>query len=686
MTQYLLEVGMEEIPARFLKSLSIQLEEHVVEFLNDNRLDFQSTERFATPRRLAVRVNGLAKTQSDVSETVRGPALRIAKQEGEWTKAALGFVKGQGATIDDIIIDKVKDEDYIFVNKFTKGKSAKEVLTGISSVLKAMNFPVSMTWNTIETPFIRPIHWMISLLEDTVIPFEFVNVVAGKTTRGHHFIGGEVDINHPSEYEEKLKTQYVIASFEKRTNLIVQQIETLAENNNWNVPIDEDLLEEVTSIVEWPTAFYGDFESNYLEIPRIVLITAMRDHQRYFYVEDKESGELLPLFISVRNGNSDYIDNVIRGNQKVLRARLEDALFFYQEDLKRPLESYVDQLANVREHLKIGSFADKQERVSQVIDLLAHSIIESNVKEEDIQTAKEASAIYKFDLVTGMVDEFSELQGQIGEIYAKSYGKSDAVAQAIGSQYLPDHSGGDLPESTAGALLALADKLDTVYNYFKVDLIPSGSQDPYALRRQAMGIVEIILNQNWNINLTQLLMNMDKGNVNESLIERLSDFIRARIAQHLEQYHIDYDIVEGVLSIPIINVTRFVESAKVIQEYKNSNPDEYRQVIEDLSRVLNLGAKIEEVRTLKKELIQSESEAKLLSFVMDKVQMISPKEQLMNFITLSKLIHDYFEDNMVNDDNEKIRFNRLETMRRLTEMILTMVDARLLISKFNKKN
>lgn len=686
MTQYLLEVGMEEIPARFLKDLSVQLESHVVDYLNDNRLSFESTERFATPRRLAVRVNGLAEKQDDVSETLRGPALKIAKQDDEWTKAALGFVKGQGATVDDIIVDTVKDVEYIFVDKFTQGQEASKVLEGMAEAIKAMTFPVSMTWSDLDVSFIRPVHWMVSLLEDQVIPIEFANIQAGKTTRGHHFLGKETDINHPSEYESKLHEQFVIANFDQRMDIIRKQIKVLADNNGWNVPVDQDLLEEVTSIVEWPTAFYGDFEEAYLEIPSIVLITAMRDHQRYFYVEDKVSGDLLPIFISVRNGDANHIDNVIRGNQKVLRARLEDALFFYQEDLKKSLESYVGQLSHVREHVKLGSFADKQERVGKVIELLKPALYHPNLTEEDYDIAQESAKIYKFDLVTGMVDEFSELQGQIGEIYARIYGQAEGVCQAIGSQYLPDHSGGDLPTTKAGALLALSDKIDTLYNYFRVGLIPTGSADPYALRRQATGLVEIIIDQEWNLDLNKVFTSLAKATDEGSeLVKTILDFIKARIAQHLEADNIDHDIVDGVLSSLFVNVTRLVESAQVLQEFKETRPDDYRQLVEDLSRVANLGVKVDEMQELHYELSQSESESALLDFISKKTQSISPREQLEHFIDLSDLISDYFEENMVNADDEAIRMNRLETMRRLTEFIFTMVDARQLISKFNKK-
>ncbi|MDO4432168.1 MAG: glycine--tRNA ligase subunit beta [Aerococcaceae bacterium] len=673
MTHYLLELGMEEIPARFLSDLSAQFKSRVETFLAEERLAFETVTAYATPRRLAVLVSGLAEKQADLNEKVKGPALKIARNEaGEWTKAALGFLKGQQASEADIVTEEVNGEAYIFVNKFVAGQSAFDVLSRIGTVIQQMTFPVTMIWNQYETPFIRPVHWIISLLEKDIVPVEFVGVKAGNETRGHRFLGKTTTIAHPLEYVEALRAQYVLVDFEERRDNIRQQIAQIATQNDWVVPIDEDLLEEVTSIVEWPTAFYGEFEPSYLEVPQIVLITAMRDHQRYFYAENKE-GRLLPVFISVRNGNAEHLENVIKGNRKVLRARLEDALFFYKEDLKHSVDFFVNKLASVNEHFKLGTLAEKQARVVQSLATL-QSVIP--VTESDLATAKRAAHIYKFDLMTQTVGEFAELQGQIGAIYAKHFGENEAVAQAIRTQYLPTTSGGAQPDTAAGAFLAFADKLDTLVQYFSVGMIPTGSNDPYALRRQAMGLVEIALKQQWDFDWLALLPQ------DEALRASLVEFIQARIQQHLSKLAIDVDIVQAVLKSSHLNVVRLVEAANILQGHKQKAPAVYRETVEAITRVVNLGAKVEEVVEVNPALSQTPAEKALLEGLNALNRSLSVQESYDRLTQFAQPIEQYFEHNKVNADDLDIRQNRLATMRELTEFILTVVDPRLLISKF----
>lgn len=683
---YLLEVGMEEIPARFLLSLMEQLKQRVGQFLNTERIEYETLHSYATPRRLAVLVEGIAGKQSDLNETVKGPSLKVAQNEaGEWTKAALGFMRGQKATEADIIVEN----DYIFVKKHVEGEAVETVLPNIISVLKQMNFPVTMHWSDQPTSFIRPIHWMVSLLDDQVIPFEFVGVTADRVTRGHRFLGEEVAIEFAAEYAEKLKGQAVIANFDDRRDLIRQQIEMLALQHDWQVPINDDLLEEVTAIVEWPTAFYGDFEIEYLKLPRMILITAMRDHQRYFYAEDRRTGELLPIFISVRNGNDEYIENVVKGNKKVLKARLEDGLFFYQDDLNQTLDFFVEKLAKVNEHVKIGSMAEKQIRVSSLIDAANQTFTEWGLDGSVFETAKEAAAIYKFDLMTQTVSEFAELQGQMGQLYAEHFGLPSSVAEAIGSQYLPVTSGGALPATEAGALLAVADKLDTLFNYFRIDMIPTGSADPYALRRQAMGMVEIIFSRQWRIDLLPLLTRMtEEGNLNEEqthlINEKLVNFIKARVQQHLEQDDIDYDIIQAVLKVAHLNVYYMIEAANHLQAIKQDEADTYRAMAEALTRVVNLGVKVEGTAAIDSTLAQTPSETFLLEELtaLSAHQLDSAASYSQQFLKLVTPISNYFEENMVNAEDEAIKRNRQATMKVLTQAICQMMDPRELISKF----
>lgn len=681
MAEFLLEIGMEEIPARFLLDLSQQLEKRVADFLAEERLAYESLSAYATPRRLAVLVHGLAERSEDVSTKAKGPSLKIAKDaEGNWTKAALGFIKGQGASQEDVIVESIKGEDYIFVNKHLPGQAADQVLSGLNRVLEAMTFPVTMTWHDYEIPFIRPVHWIVALLDQELVPLEFVGVKSDRISRGHRFLGHDVTLAKATDYVEALREQHVLVDFEERRANIRQQLADLASAQGWQVPVDEDLLEEVTAIVEWPTVFYGDFEEKYLSVPHCVLITAMRDHQRYFYALDAK-GELLPVFISVRNGNDQHLANVVKGNQKVLRARLEDALFFYQEDLKHDLNFFVGKLANVNEHFKLGTLADKQVRVGALISQLQGDL---SLDHASYEAALRASQIYKFDLMTQVVGEFDELQGQIGEIYARHYGEEALVAQAIGTQYLPTTSGGALPNQDASALLALADKLDTLFQYFKVGLIPTGSNDPYALRRTAMGIVEILLDRGWELDLLPVFKHLVEAHEgDQELLKQLSDFVWARVAVHLRNQSVDMDQIQGIGAAKHLEVGKANYVAHFLKTHKDKNPTAYKRFLEAITRVVNLGAKVQEEAQLNLDLAQTDSEAKLLEAAakIDQYK-ISVDALYMYLDNLVPVIEAYFDDNKVNADDETIRANRLATLKVLTEAVLELFDSRLLINKF----
>lgn len=677
---YLLEVGMEEIPARFLLDLRDQLAQRASDFLKENRISFGEIKTFATPRRLALIISNLDEKQEDISEKAKGPALRIAQdQEGNWTKAAQGFARGQGVSVDDIYTESFKGEEYIFVDKFIPGQAIATILESFDQVLDSMTFPISMTWHDYSKSYIRPIHWIVSLLDDKVIPFNFINIEAGQESQGHRFLGQPVVIKDVASYQAALREEFVIVDFEERMSVIEQQINTIAQDNNWLVPIDSDLLEEVTAIVEWPTAFFGKFEEEYLQVPSNVLITAMKDHQRYFYAQNPETKALLPVFISVRNGNADHIENVIKGNKKVLRARLEDALFFYQEDKKENIDFYLNKLSNVKEHYKLGSLSDKQERVEKITQTLGQILGQNQAGE----IASQAAAIYKFDLMTAVVNEFDELQGQMGELYAREYGVQEEIAQAIGEQYLPSSAGGQLPQTEAGAILAVSDKLDTLLNYFSIDLIPTGSNDPYALRRQAMGIVEIINDRSWDLELATLIEaamainGMDQAGV----ASELDSFIKSRVHQLLERLDIDYDIIEAVLDGRSSNVKTIIDFAQELNQFKDKQAQNYRQMVESLSRVVNLGIKEEDSTEIDPTLAETESEKELIAYIQEKLTE-DADNKLELLANLSQPIDNYFENNMVNSDQADIKTNRLATIKAITDFVIELVDPRELISKF----
>ncbi|WP_439646228.1 glycine--tRNA ligase subunit beta [Secundilactobacillus odoratitofui] len=415
-------------------------------------------------------------------------------QEGNWSKAAIGFTRGQGVTVDDITFKELKGTEYVYVEKHIAGQPVQSVLAGLKDVITGMTFPTMMKWGSYHFEYIRPIKWLVALLDDEVIPFEILDVATDRETRGHRFLGKAITLNNATDYEAALTSEFVIADAAKRKAEIRTQIDRIAESHHWTVKINEDLLEEVTNLVEWPTAFTGGFDEKYLAIPDEVLITSMRDHQRFFYVLD-ENGKLLPHFISVRNGNENHIENVIAGNEKVLAARLSDAMFFYQEDQKQTIDDYVDRLKNVSSMTRSVPCMKKMQRVAAIAGQLGHTL---GLTETQVTDVVRAAHIYKFDLVTGMVGEFAELQGVMGEKYALLNGENAAVAQAVREHYMPISADGDLPASAVGAVLALADKLDSILTFFAAGMVPSGSNDPYALRRQATGIVRIIRANNWH--------------------------------------------------------------------------------------------------------------------------------------------------------------------------------------------
>lgn len=672
---YLLEIGLEEVPARFLVALKDQLQDRVQIFLQEQRLAYESIQAFATPRRLAVLVHGLAEVQEDASEVAKGPAMTIAQdEEGNWTKAALGFMKGQGVDPSAAYVDNIKDVPYLFVKKFQKGQAAAEVLQNMDKVIKEMTFPVTMHWHDYKVPFIRPVHWLVSLLDQEIVPINFVGIQADRVSRGHRFLGQDVLIQTATDYLAALKAQYVVVDFDERKSLIQAQLEALGQEKGWQIPIDQDLLEEVTAIVEWPTVFYGEFDQSYLDLPEIVLITAMKDHQRYFYAKDME-GKLLPVFISVRNGNQDHIENVVKGNRKVLRARLEDALFFYQEDLKKPLNFYIEKLDHVNEHFKLGSLGQKQDRVYRYIETIAPYL---NIGGQAKDDAQAAAKVYKFDLMTQTVGEFDELQGEIGAIYGKHYGLSDQVCQVIGDQYLPKTAGGELPKSQAAILLTIADKIDTLVNYFAVDLVPTGSNDPYALRRQAMGLVEILDSTDIEVDLAHLIGLHPVLQDQNSLLETILQFIKARLVNSLEKLEVDFDIIKAIEGAGRFDINQNMDTAFKLAKIKLDQPDQYRDMVEALTRVVNLGAKVQDPGQVDQTLSQSESEAVLMRMVA-----AGPGQDIFTYFDqLVGPINTYFEENMVNDQDTSIRQNRLSLMFLLTSQIVKYFDPRQLLSKF----
>ncbi|TWT16244.1 glycine--tRNA ligase subunit beta [Streptococcus sp. sy010] len=665
----LVEIGLEELPAYVVTPSMEQLENRMATFLTDNRLTFDKIVPFSTPRRLAVRVVGLADEQSDLTEDFKGPAKKIALDaSGHFTKAAEGFVRGKGLTTDDIRFETIKGEDYVYVTKTEKGQPVEQVLAELPKVLENLSFPVSMAWASNSFKYIRPVHTLTVLLDDKALDLDFFDIKSGRVSRGHRFLGHDVEIPTSDRYEDTLRSVFVIASPLERQQMILDQIKVLEEKHDIQVDIDEDLLNEVLNLVEYPTAFMGQFDEKYLDVPEEVLVTSMKNHQRYFVVRDKK-GQLLPAFISVRNGNGEHLENVIKGNQKVLLARLEDAEFFWREDQKLSITDLVEKLDKVTFHEKIGSLAEHMKRTGLIADKLA---IELGLSETDKSKLERAAAIYKFDLMTGMVGEFDELQGLMGEKYALLAGEDKAVAQAIREHYLPTSSDGELPASQLGAILAVADKLDTLLSFFSVGLIPSGSNDPYALRRATQGLVKILDQGQWKLDLAEFVNNLYQNTFSSQTYANKDDvmsFIKARLDRLMADEGITKDIREAVLASSSLIVSNLFATAKAL--LAKSEQTDYKAAVESLARVFNLAEKAEG-QTVEPALFENEAEKALYQAIQDLQLTDDVAANLDQLFGLSPVITKFFDQTMVMVDDEAIKNNRLNLLASLASYACQM--------------
>lgn len=686
---YLFEIGTEEMPAHVVSRSVKQLADRTKKYLKENGLSFKDIKTYSTPRRLTILVEDLAEKQDDIDEVKKGPAKKIAQdKDGNWTKAAQGFARGQGMTTDDIYFEELKGTEYAYVHVQKEGKKASDILMGMSDIIKAMTFPTKMRWDSNDFEFVRPIHWMVSLLGSEVVPVKLLDVVAGRKTQGHRFLGDSVVLANADDYEEALKSQYVIADADERKGMILNQIQELVAQHNWKVNIDKGLLEEVTNLVEYPTVFAGSFDEKYLNIPDEVLITSMKDNQRYFEVYD-ENGKLINHFIAVRNGNSEYLDNVIAGNEKVLVARLDDAQFFYDEDKKYPLAHFVDKLKNVSFHDKIGSVVEHMARVQIIGDYLGKKF---NISETEMKDFDRVSDIYKFDLVTSMVGEFAELQGVMGMHYARLTGEDENVSVAIKESYMPTSAEGDLPSTTVGSLLSIADKLDTIISFFGAGMIPSSSNDPYALRRNAYGIVRILLNEGWSLpvkdvlpELIQLLSGKTAAKLpkDAEAENEIADFIRDRVKQQLQVEKYDYDVIDAVLASSQQDPIQILAAAKTLQMHHDDA--DFKPVVESLTRITNIlkKAKYRNAAKVDESLFQDVSEEELNAGVnaLEENTDLSIADLYKGFVELQPVINNYFESNMILDKDEKVKNNRLAQLLKVNNLADRMGDLSKLVIK-----
>ncbi|CEP79511.1 glycine--tRNA ligase subunit beta [Paraclostridium sordellii] len=688
MKNYLLfEIGVEELPARYVNSAMEQLKLNIVKSFDENRITYDSVNVYSTPRRLTVVVDNICERQEDLEEEVKGPAKKIAVDaDGNFTKPLLGFMKSKGIKEEDLYFKQVGKEEYAFGKIKQEGKLTSEVLkTVLPEAIKSMTFPKAMRWGGKNMRFIRPIRWMVCILNDSVLDIELEGIVSGNITKGHRFLGeSEFEVNTLDEYLAKLKENFVILNQDERKSIIKEQCEEVAKSLGGEIELDEELLEEVTHLVEYPTAFYGEFDEDYAKLPKEVVITPMKQHQRYFPV--LKDGKLFPNFIAVRNGDSHRIDNVKSGNEKVLEARLADALFFYKEDTKKSLESYIEKLKTVVFQAKLGTVYDKTLRIEKLANDILDKLNESGVKEDTLRAAK----LCKADLVTGMVFEFTELQGVMGREYAKVSGENENVAEAIFEHYLPRFAGDILPKTKAGIILSIADKLDSIAGFFAIGIQPTGSQDPYALRRQALGIINILMDNNLDISLKELVdLTLDNYSFiefnKEEVLNQIMDFFKDRIKNLFRDLGIRYDVIDAILSSNIDDIADMYARANALNSWIDK--DELVEMLTAFNRVATLAQKAETDK-VDINLMREEAEFNLyqqFQEIRSNVEhLLADKEYtkaLDAFASLRPAIDNMFDSVMIMDKDEAIKNNRLAILKQIYDIMLNICDLSKIVYK-----
>ncbi|MCU9811403.1 glycine--tRNA ligase subunit beta [Paraclostridium sp. AKS81] len=688
MKNYLLfEIGVEELPARYVNSAMDQLKTNIVKSFNENRITFDEVNVYSTPRRLTIIVNNICEKQSDLEEEVKGPAKRIAVDaEGNYTKPLLGFMKSKGIKEEDLYFKQVGKEEYAFGKIKQDGQLTSKVLKSIlPEAIKSMTFPKAMRWGGKNMRFIRPIRWMVCILNDSVLDIELEGIVSSNTTKGHRFLGeSEFEVNTLNEYLTKLEENFVILNQDERKELIKKQCDDVAKSLGGEIEFDEELLEEVTHLVEYPTAFYGEFDEDYAKLPKEVVITPMKQHQRYFPV--LKDGKLLPNFIAVRNGDSHRIDNVKKGNEKVLEARLADALFFYKEDTKKSLESYIEKLKTVVFQAKLGTVYDKSLRIEKLANDILEKLNETDIKEDTLRAAK----LCKADLVTGMVFEFTELQGVMGREYAKVSGENENVAEAIFEHYLPRFAGDILPATKSGIVLSIADKLDSIAGFFAIGIQPTGSQDPYALRRQALGIINILMDNNLDISLRELvLLTLDNYSFIEfdkdEVLNQIMEFFKDRIKNLFRDLGIRYDVIDAILSSNIDDIADMYARAKALNSWIDKG--ELVEMLTAFNRVATLAEKAE-TNEVNINLMREEAEFNLyqqFQEISSNVEhLLANKEYtkaLDAFASLRPAIDNMFDSVMIMDKDEAIKNNRLAILKQIYDIMLNICDLSKIVYK-----
>lgn len=681
----LLEIGVEEVPARLAPQLLSELKRRAAEQLDQARLDYQGIQVYGAPRRLALLVTGLAQEQREAVEEVKGPPKKAAfGPDGEPTKAALGFARSQGVEVKDLVVKELPGGSYVFARKVFAGQRTMSILPQLlGELILSLNVAHPMRWGDHDLKFIRPIRWLVALYGEDVIPVTLNGLCASNQSYGHRVLHpGPVTITLPRLYVEEMRKAGVVVDPDERRQLIWDQVEELARDHGGRVEPDQDLLEEVNFLAEHPTAFVGSFDEEFLSLPPEVLTTPMRDHQRYFPIWRQDGAGLLPLFVAIRDGGRDFMEVVRQGNEKVLRARLADARFFYQEDLASPLGSRVEDLKGVVFQEGLGNMYQKTLRLGKLVLYLGR-ILEASAK--DVAVAERAAYLAKADLLTQMVYEFPELQGIMGDYYARAAGESPAVGTAIREHLLPRSAEDALPATWPGAILSLVDKIDSLVGFLALGLSPSGSQDPYALRRQGLGVCRILVARDLHLSLSDLIQEaydlyagvafkLDR----QQAVGEVMGFLQQRLEGIMENQGIRYDLVNAVMAAGCDDVAAAWDRAQALASFRGD--PRFGALLTAYTRAANLAthARHDHVRP---ELLVEPVEQRLWEqFQAIRSQADSKLRQrdyLGFFIAMSGLkeaIDAFFDGVLVMAEDESIRANRLALLRRIAGYIGQVAD------------
>lgn len=671
----LLEIGMEEIPARFLKPALKDIEKHIKDEFKSQRINFESLKTFGTPRRLVLLVDGVDEQQEDLNIVNTGPKKEVAYgANGELTRAGSGFAKSQGIDPNDLEILETPKGEYIAVRKFVEGKNVKELLPGmLKDLVTGLTFQKSMRWSDLNIKFARPIQWFLAMADDQLIEFEIEGIKSDLKSRGHRFFGEEFSVTSIEDYFLKLKENNVIVDVEERKQKILDMIEEKCTKANEKVLVEPELLDEVTNLIEYPYPIVGTFNSEFLEVPQEVLIISMQVHQRYFPILD-ENGKLLPKFVVIRNGISDS-EHVRKGNEKVLSARLSDARFFYQEDQKRSLDEFVEKLNTVVFQKDLGTISQKISRSKKLAEYMVEKLSLNDKKDDIMRTIHLAKA----DLVSNMIGEkeFTKLQGFMGAEYALKAGEKEVVSKGIEEHYYPRYQGDKLPQGIEGIITGICDRMDTLVGCFGIGMIPSGSKDPFALRRAALAIVNVILNSNIRISLEELTSRMldilEEGNVLKrakgEVLNDIMEFFSHRTANVFADKGHRKDIIKSVITVDCDVLLEVSEKIQTLE--KVSQEEGFNDLVLLLKRVGNI-SKDHSGTIINSEILVGEAEKELHSFYVDldsktelNLQTKSYEDFFRNILDGKDRINSFFDNVMVMDKDETLKNNRLSLLKAL---------------------